>query len=395
MRELNFVSLFIPTKENINGPSALPYFIMKDRPLEVNINIFSYNHNNISFNEIRKVEEELNVTITVLKLPIWYTLMRKHKLGKLRLLFRKPLQAYIKLPNSLIRKFNSNLNTTLWMYPHCFYLSSKKMPLVKKVVTGPDSIALHYYRVLKDRIVLSKKWQLLAYTELYKKHVKQEYDWNIPNTTMHFVGLADYNFFKRINPNTEAFFLLHPHYLFLDKEIGFNEPKLKILISGKKDIYTQSDSEELLRVLCKQNDLQSKVSITFLGKGWEDYVLKLQQKGYESNCLTWVDSFAEEIIKYDIKIIPISVGTGTKGKVLDAMSNGLLCIGSSYSFENICVRNNESCLAYSNVAEVPIILNKVYNNRKKYEIIASNGRDQVMKYHSSERISARFFELIK
>jgi hypothetical protein len=45
------------------------------------------------------------------------------------------------------------------------------------------------------------------------------------------------------------------------------------------------------------------------------------------NDLGFVDVYLDEIIKYDIQLTTISVGTGTKGKVLDALANGLMVMG--------------------------------------------------------------------
>ena len=98
-------------------------------------------------------------------------------------------------------------------------------------------------------------------------------------------------------------------------------------------------------------------------------------------------------INYDIQISPIAVGSGTKGKVLDAFANGLLVIGSYCALENICVRHNDSCLLYKDVSDIVRYIRRINNNREYYEKVAKKGRDQVRTYHSPTRISKRFFEI--
>lgn len=79
---------------------------------------------------------------------------------------------------------------------------------------------------------------------------------------------------------------------------------------------------------------------------------KLVANGYEVECKSWVEVYAGEVIKHDIQLFPISVGSGTKGKVLDALSMGLLCIGSEIAMENIYVKHGHSCYLYHNVSDV-------------------------------------------
>jgi hypothetical protein len=104
--------------------------------------------------------------------------------------------------------------------------------------------------------------------------------------------------------------------------------------------------DEILPELCKHQELAAYYSITFLGKGWDFAVTQLRDVGYESQRLGFVDVYLDEIIKYDIQLTPISVGTGTKGKVLDALANGLMVIGTPYAMENIAVENHKSCIIY-------------------------------------------------
>jgi hypothetical protein len=114
--------------------------------------------------------------------------------------------------------------------------------------------------------------------------------------------------------------------------------------------------DDLLPELCKHQELAASYSMTFLGKGWDFAVTQLRNVGYDSQRLGFVDVYLDEIIKYDIQLTPISVGTGTKGKVLDALANGLMVIGTPYAMENIAVENGKSCIIYEKPEQlIPVL----------------------------------------
>ena len=138
----------------------------------------------------------------------------------------------------------------------------------------------------------------------------------------------------------------------------------------------------------------------------------LRQAGYEVEHIKFAPDYIEEICKHDIQITPIAVGTGTKGKVLDALANGLLVIGTSYAMENIAVENGVSCIVYQKPEEViKILMDIVKNdnvnvndndnempsyensNRRKYEEIAAEGQRQVLKHHDRGLIAKQLFDL--
>ena len=109
----------------------------------------------------------------------------------------------------------------------------------------------------------------------------------------------------------------------------------------------------------------------------------------------FVDVYVDEIIKYDIQLTPISVGTGTKGKVLDAIANGLLVIGTPYAMENIAVEDGTSCFIYNTAAELINKLDDIYNNITIYEQMAGNGRKAILEHHDRTLVSKQLFDLFK
>ena len=96
---------FIPTSENIRGASALPYHIIAgakesliDSSCKDNIEfiVYSFNFNDISDEQIARVEEELGIIIKKIPLPNWYRWIVKLHLLFLRIFLKYPFINYIK-----------------------------------------------------------------------------------------------------------------------------------------------------------------------------------------------------------------------------------------------------------------------------------------------------------
>jgi hypothetical protein len=236
----------------------------------------------------------------------------------------------------------------------------------------PDCVPLYYHRLMGDRFLFGSFYRMMGNCIQYYKNIKMEREYSVDkNIHYHLVGEADKQYLKKINPKVQAHFIRHPHYNITDKKlIKFSQPKIKILIAGQYNLYMKTAFDEILPELCKHQELAASYSITFLGKGWDFAVTQLRNVGYDSQRLGFVDVYLDEIIKYDIQLTPISVGTGTKGKVLDALANGLMVIGTPYAMENIAVENGKSCIVYEKLEQLISVLNDIPNNISQYEGIA-------------------------
>lgn len=217
----------------------------------------------------------------------------------------------------------------------------------------------------------------------------------ISNVRYHLVGKEDCDFLRNINPNLEAFFINHPHYDYSDKKvIKFSKPKIKILVAGRYDFYMQDKCDEIFEEMVKEaGDLVQGFQITFLGKDWETWIEKLAKAGYKTNHIKYVPDYQQELIKHDIQLTPIGVGTGTKGKVLDAFANGLMVMGTRRALENIQVVNGESCILYEYADEAIAVLKNIINNSQRYEQMAEAGRKAVLMYHDRKTITEQFIRL--
>lgn len=382
-----FFSPLLPTPDNLNGASALMFHLLKNRDVHIELMIFSTNANNADKELIKLVSEELNASIHIVPRSLLNKLRMYSKLNDVLNVFRKnPIcyEAYYKLSRrtiDIIHAYNPDL---IWLYP-CTYLGvARQLREYKMLVSGCDCDALHVSRLLRDAYVFEHK-QVKQELKKYRMKIDSIQSWNtLCNSYIYLVGKTDEEYFKTIAPNANVKYFQHPHYNLVNKDISFKKNKLQVLISGKFDVYTYSDSKEMIDALCasESQKLRTLFDFVFLGKGWDKHIERLKQAGFSVRHQGWVEDYVAFISNFDIQLFPISVGTGTKGKVLDALSTGILCVGSQYAFENIAVQPSDSCVLYKNAQEVPVLLEDITSNKEYYENIAQKGRMNIRKYHN-------------
>lgn len=393
------ISVMMPAAENIRGTSALPYHLLAGRDKSIEVILYSYNLNRLSKEQIDSIAKELNIKICLLPVPWWYNFFLKF-LSPFRIFLNYPLGNYINLSSLQLETLIKDNPDSIWIYGEELSRVSRQLKDFRRVHTLPDCESLYYYRMLGKRFAIRNIIRFWRSVFMYPKYLNMEKNFDTStNIHYHLVGEEDVNFLKEIGPGIQAHFFRHPHYqlAYPAKLISFSS-KIKLLIAGQYNLYMQQDVDELISCLCRttsKKELLAHYSITFLGKGWEHHVERLNNAGYETHHIKFAPNYIEEICKYDIQITPICIGTGTKGKVLDAIANGLLVIGSWYALENIAVEHDTSCLQYKSVDEVIIMLKDLYTNPSHYEKVAEKGRQAVLMYHNNFSIARQLFSLLK
>ena len=395
------MSLVTPYRENVRGTSALAYHLLKGcppNPLKGECVIYSFNANGLTKKQIGEVEKELGAKIKILPLPRWYRWMFKLHLLFLRVFLKYPFVNYIKLPKKAVEEIKSLSPDMIWVNSEEMSRIPKQFPGIRRMQLGPDVESLYYYRMMGRRFVMNDVVDYWKCAMMYRKYARLERHFcTDDNYTYYAVGEADIEHLRQLNPNVNCQFLRHPHYdVKAKQEIHFHQPKIKLLIAGRYDLYMKQTADEVIKAISNKPltdrlDLRDHFSITFLGKGWERHAETLRQAGYDVKHIAFAPDYIEEVCKHDVQLTPICIGTGTKGKVLDALANGLLVLGTPYALENIAVEHGISCIEWRNADEVPGILMDIANNREKYEQIATAGRDAVLKEHDPALIAAQLF----
>lgn len=388
------ITYVTPTPDNFNAASALSFHLCKYRPANIELEIYSFNGNNVPQNVIQHIEKELNASIHIVPTNKYINYLFKTHTIFLKNFLPYPFNYYNSLSPEIVEKINNKKTDAIWINGDFMLKVLKQFEGYKKVLTMPDCVCLYYDRLLKDSWCRKSWLKILGNRIQAVKNKQLERNYPTKDIIYHLVGEADKQYLLNVNKGLDAYFIRHPHYNYTDKKnISFSKTKIKILIAGQYNLYMFTAFNEILPELCNHKEIANNYSITFLGKGWNFAVKKLQEVGYETNQIIFVDVYLDEIIKYDIQLTPISVGTGTKGKVLDALANGLLVIGTPYAMENIAVEDNKSCVIYKNATQLISVLKKIPYERVKYEAIAIEGRKCVLTEHNREKVSKELFGL--
>ncbi len=399
MANIVLLSILTPYKENYNGTSALPYHLMIHRDKSIKITIYSFNCNKLPKGKIKEVEKELEVDIHIMLLPKWFIWIFKFHMLFIRLFLKYPIHNYITLSTTFVEKIKLLMPDGIWIYGEEMSNIVRQFDGFKRVHTLPDCESFYYYRMLSRRFVIEDKTKFWRCAFMYPKFLNMERHFENNNLVhYHLVGKEDAEFLKNINSGIQAHFIRHPHYEVVEKIMNSFHTSIRLLIAGQYNYYMKQDADLIIAALLNNKEcemLKTKFEITFLGKGWDKHVEALRNNGWPAKHIKFVRDYIEEIKKYDIQISPISIGTGTKGKVLDALSNGLLVIGSKYAMENIAVRNGESCVEYKQPEDIVEILKDILENISRYEEIAANGRNMILKYHGRKLVSKQMFGLLK
>lgn len=392
---ISLISLSTPTFNNVRAASALPYHLMVGAKAAGNVEfeVYSYNVNHIDADGIAETERELGVKIRLLERPWWMTWMFRLRLGMLRVLLKYPYLSYLRIPGRITEEIKSASPDIIWIYGEEIAGFAKKFEGFRRVVTMPDCESMYYHRLLAKRFAITGRLRILRYAFAYWQYRFMEQNGFQRGVAYHFVGRADAEFYKAINPNADAMFLRHPLYAYdASRPIRFSNEKIKLLFAGRYDFYCRHGSDELLgAMVARRRDLADGYEITFLGKGWETWNETLRAAGFSSSHIAYAPNYIEELRKHDIQVNAVDVGTGTKGKVLDAIANGLLAFGTRYALENIAVRNGESCVEYATAGQAMDMMLDIRAHRAKYEQMAERGRQEVWREHDRARIASALF----
>ena len=381
-----FVTSVTPAKENIRGISAHPYYLIKFRPDAVDLVILTFNDNGMSQEYVENLKKDLNCDIRIVK--------KDRQKSIKSFLLRLPGHD-IKVTSEIKEVIISYNPDIIWTYPNYFSHWAQTIPERKFVNSAPDSLSLAWIREFNDKFYKRSLLHNVYRLFYWLRYLYTEKEETVSNQIVHFVGKEDLYQYKKSFKTDNGFYLDHPHYELRDKEIKFSAPKLQILIAGNNNHFMRVGIDDMTEVLVNNQEMTNYIEFTFLGKGWDNIAVLLKQSGYRCHIVTWVDHYVDEVIKYDIQLIPISFGTGTKAKVLDAMCNGVLAIGTPLAMENIHYVNGESAICYHFANELPELFQDIYNHREKYEDIARNGREMGRFYHNPSVVSDSFFTKVK
>ena len=393
------ISLHTPTPTNCRGASALPYHLLAFRPKEVKAEIWSFNLNCCTAKQIEDSESCLGVKIHTVRKPGWLKFISP---APIRLFLPKPMLGYLSLPDNISTDITNYLRgeeSAIWIYGEDIAHLANIFGNIPAVITTPDCEAMYYHRVLAMKDVPTMTKPMLRYALMYHRYASMAARYPArDNIKYHLVGKEDALFLKRMNKAANVCFIRHPHYDL--SNLPHNEAstgeKVRLLIAGRYDFTMAQAADEAFEAMkALPQRIKDKYLITFLGKGWDASGIELSKSGFDVELKSFVDDYASEVSSHHIQLTPVAVGTGTKGKVLDAFANGLMVIGTPLALENIAVENGKDCIEYSDGYELAQWLTRLADEPASINAIAKSGKESVLREHGREKVAEEFFHLFE
>lgn len=397
MKHIALISLHTPTATNCRGASALPFHLLAFRPQNIRVEIWSFNLNGCSPEQIVAAETSLGLKIHIIDRPKWLRFLSP---APVRLLLSKPMLGYLPLPVGTcteIKRFLSRSNSAIWIYGEDIAHLAGEFEGLPTVITTPDCEAMYYHRVLGMKGVPQSKMTVARYLLMYHQYARMAAKYPVGEKIVyHLVGNEDTLFLKKMNPAADAIFIRHPHYdLSSLPHAGVCAgEKIRLLVAGRYDFamaHAVDDAVEALQSL--PQSVKTAFVVTFLGKGWHGCVATLKSAGFDVQLKEYVEDYAAEVASHHIQLTPVAVGTGTKGKVLDAFANGLMVIGTPLALENIAVESGKECIEYKSGPELAHWLVRLAESPSMINEIASAGKAAVLSNHGRQKIADEFFSL--
>lgn len=190
-----------PAPENVRGTSALPYHLMVAREKDIDIEVYSFNLNNLSEAQIKQAERDLNIKIHLLEQPRWFRCIFSFHLLFLRLFLAYPIHNYIKLSQDIVTEINGKSPDGIWIYGEELSRVSKQLGNFRRVHSLPDCESLYYYRLISRRFVMTDFYKYWKSVLMYPKFLKMESRFDTSSLVhYHLVGKQDVDFLKEISP---------------------------------------------------------------------------------------------------------------------------------------------------------------------------------------------------
>lgn len=245
MKRIVFITKITPTEENFHGPSALMFHLLKNRPEETELSIYTLNTNKVPDEVIEQNTKILNCRIKKFSHTKIDCILNKEKVYRLRSVFtHKPVLpggSYLKLNKNILNEIKELNPDLIWLYPHSVigYAQQLSHDYRNIIVTGPDCASLHQSRYWRDSSAFSQNQSLNL--RQYEKILNLERTLgNIPNLFIHLVGKTDEEYFNIITGSNKGLFSLTLITILL-KKIVLTKPTRDSKLSFPANwIYIQS-----------------------------------------------------------------------------------------------------------------------------------------------------------
>ncbi len=149
--------------------------------------------------------------------------------------------------------------------------------------------------------------------------------------------------------------------------------------------------DEAYEILDKQN-----IPLTIAGSHIPESILAYKQKFPSLTILPDVPTATlnELYAKTRVAIVPLRLGAGIKGKVLEAMSKGVPVSGTERAFEGLYKDKDFLYKPHNEVKELTDNIVYIYTNKDAWNKMSVYGKSYVLKYYNKEKMKEVFKKLI-
>ncbi len=134
---------------------------------------------------------------------------------------------------------------------------------------------------------------------------------------------------------------------------------------------------------------------SIVGKGPKERVMALANKDRSIHVTGFVDDIQKYMCEADVFVVPIRIGSGTRLKILEALSLQMTIVSTSIGCEGIEVTNGENILIKDSPQGFADAVVDVFKNRDKYKDLGVNGRKLVEKKYSWTKVRQDLSEYLR
>lgn len=135
--------------------------------------------------------------------------------------------------------------------------------------------------------------------------------------------------------------------------------------------------------------LHPDANLFIVGKGTPDFLYKEWKNVKNVNVLGYVEELQDIYNKCSVVISPIYNGAGTNIKVLEALAMNKICVVSRFALKGFdkILSNREDLFVANNDNEFIEMLDILLSNPERYNYIAKNGHEKVLKFFSKTYVT--------
>jgi glycosyltransferase involved in cell wall biosynthesis len=138
------------------------------------------------------------------------------------------------------------------------------------------------------------------------------------------------------------------------------------------------------------------IKLTIAGSEIPDFMYEYKKKFSSLEIMPDVSTATLEALytQTRIAIVPLKVGAGVKGKVIEAMAKGVPVVGTDRAFEGLLKNDGFLYHGYNTAAELIENIALTYHNQQQWESLSAFGKNYVKEHFNKENMKQVFKKII-